>query len=74
MIPILAIVSGEAVISALIWLVCLGLIFFLLNWLIGYVALPEPFAKVAKVILAVAAVVVLINVILSIAGHPLVRW
>lgn len=74
LIPILGLISGEGVISALVWLICIGLIFWLLFWLIGYVGLPEPFAKVAKVILAVASVLVLINVILSIAGHPIVRW
>lgn len=74
MIPILAAVSGQAVVSALIWLVCIGLVFWLLNWLISYVALPEPFAKVAKVLLAVSAVIVLINVIMSLAGQPLFRW
>jgi hypothetical protein len=67
-------IDGSSIIGALIWLVCLGLIFWLLFWLINYVALPEPFAKVAKVILALAAVVLLINVILTIAGHPLIAW
>lgn len=70
----LALISGEGVINTLVWLVCVGLVFGLLWWLIDYVALPEPFAKVARVILAVAAVIVLINVLLSLAGHPIVRW
>ncbi len=67
-------IDGASIIGALIWLVCLGLIFWLLYWLIAYIALPEPFAKVARVILALAAVIVLINVILTIAGHPLIIW
>lgn len=68
------VVSGEGIVSALIWLVCMGLVFWLLFWLITYVALPEPFAKVAKVILAVAAVVFLINILMGLAGHPLIIW
>lgn len=74
MIPILAAISGDSIVSALIQLVCLGLVFWLLSFLIGYVNLQEPFNRVAKVILMVAAVIVLINCIMSIGGHPLWRW
>jgi hypothetical protein len=69
-----AVVSGESIIQALVYLVCIGLVFWLLWWLIQYIALPEPFAKVARVILALAAVIILINILLSIAGHPIIRW
>ena len=61
-------------VSAIIWVIVLGIVFWLLWWLVNYVGLPEPFAKVARVILAVAAVIVLINCLLTLAGHPLVRW
>jgi hypothetical protein len=70
----LAQMSGEVVVHTLLYLICIGIVFWLLWWLLSYIALPEPFAKVARVILAVAAVVVLINIVLSLAGHPLVRW
>lgn len=71
---LLAQISGSAVVSALIWIIVLGIVFWLLWWLVSYVGLPEPFNKVARVILAVAAVIVLINCLLSLAGHPLVHW
>lgn len=70
----LAVVSGPAVIHTLIWLIVVGLIFWLLLWLISYAGLPEPFAKVARVILAVAAVILIINVLLGLAGSPLIAW
>jgi hypothetical protein len=70
----LALISGHAVIQAIIYLICFGLIFWLLWWLIDYVKLPEPFQKVARVVLAVAAVIVIINVLLTLAGHPLIHW
>jgi len=70
----LAAISGEALIQAVIWIVIAGVIWWLLNWLIGYAGIPEPFAKVARVILAVVAVLILINALLSLAGHPLVAW
>ncbi len=51
-----------------------GLIFGLLWWLIGYCGLPEPFNKVARVLIAVVAVVFLIMVLLSVVnGQPVFR-
>jgi len=70
----LGVLSGEALLTSLVWIVVLGVVFWLLLWLIGYVGLPEPFQKVAKVVLAVAAVVILINILLGWAGHPFISW
>jgi len=42
-----------------------------LLWLVGYVGLPEPFAKVAKIIIMVVGVIILINVLLGLAGTPM---
>lgn len=54
-------------ISVIIW----GLIFWLLWWLIGQIGLPEPFNKVAIVILAIAAVIVVIGLLTgSVAPFP----
>lgn len=74
MMTMLAIISGQAVVEALIYLVVFGLIFWLLWWFLGYIGLPEPFAKVANVLLALGAVVVLINVLLSIVGRGFIQW
>lgn len=73
-VPLLAVLSGEAVVNAIIYIIVFGLIFWLLHWLLSYVAIPDPFAKVAKVVLAVAAVIILINCLLMLAGRPLFRW
>lgn len=70
----LAVISGNAVIEALIWVIAIGLICWLVWWLISFAGLPEPFNKVARVIVACVAVVFLINVILTLAGHPLIVW
>lgn len=74
MTTLFAAISGAGVINLLIWLIVIGLIFWLLNWLIGYVGLPDPFAKVARIILAVAAVILIINALLSLAGTPIIEW
>ena len=50
-------------ISILISLILWGLVFYVLNWALSYIALPEPFAKVAQVILVVAAVLVVLGLL-----------
>jgi hypothetical protein len=66
--------SLTAVVTILVYLIIAGLVFWLLWWLVGYVALPEPFNKVARVVLAIAAVLVIIGILLSlVSGVPLFR-
>lgn len=70
---ILAAISGSTLINAAIWVIVAGLIFWLLNWLISYVGIPEPFNKIAKVIIAIVAVVMLINALMTVAGRPFIN-
>ena len=74
--PVLAAttVSAQSLVASLVWFIVIALIFWLLFWLISYVGLPEPFAKVAKVILAVVAVLVIINFLLGFVGSPIVSF
>jgi len=58
----------SVLVHILIWIIIVGCIFGLLWWLIGYIGLPEPFNKIARVALAVIAVLLLINVLLGFAG------
>lgn len=74
MLMLLAAFSGQTIIQGLMTLIIVGLVFWLLWWLISYIALPEPFAKVARVILAAAAVFFLINFLLGLAGSPMIKW
>jgi len=67
-------ISGSAMLSLLITLVIGGLIFWLIWWFIGYVAIPEPFNKVARVLIGLFALIFLINILLGFTGHPLFRW
>ena len=70
----LAAISGNSLLTAVIWVIVAGVIFWLVNWLIEYVGIPEPFNKVAKVIVAVVAVVLLINALLVVAGRPFINF
>ena len=57
--------------SILVTLVVAGLVFYLLFWFIGYVGLPAPFDKVARVVLALFAVIFLLSLLIGGAGmHP----
>ena len=71
---VFAAISGETLVHTVIWVIVVGVIFGLLWWLINYVGLPEPFAKVARVILAILAVLVLIDALLRLTGNPIIRW
>lgn len=74
LIPVLGAISGQALLSLVIQLVVAGLIFYLLLWLIGFVGLPDPFARVSKVILAVVAVVWICNLLLGLSGNAFITW
>lgn len=63
----------DALISLVVYLIVIGLVLWLLWWLIDYCGLPEPFNKVARVVLAVVSVLLLIGVLLSFVGHPILR-
>lgn len=67
-------ISLSGAVSVVIYLVVAGLVFGLLWWLIGYAAIPEPFNKLARVALAVLAVLVCIGLLLSlVGGQPVFR-
>ena len=69
-----AAVSGEGLLSLLVTLIIVGLICYLLWWFVGYIGLPAPFDKVARVIVALIALIFLLNVLLSMMGTPFIRW
>lgn len=60
--------SLQKLVRTIVYLVVAGLIFYLLYWLVHFIGLPAPFAKVADVVLAIFAVLVIIGVLLDLAG------
>ena len=60
----------------LIQIIVVGLVCYLLFWLIGYIGLPAPFDKVARVVIAIVAVIFLLNIVMGLdGGHALnFRW
>lgn len=74
MIPLIAAISGSGLISLLINLLIIGLIGWLLFWLVNFINPPEPFKKILLCILAIAFVVLLINALLSLGGGGFIQW
>ena len=68
-------ISLQGLVSFVLYIIVAGLIFWLLNFLIDKLSLGEPFTKVAKVVLLVAAVFVVIYALLGLVGGapPLFR-
>lgn len=61
-------ISLSAVVTLFVYLIVAGLIFWLLWWVLGVINPPEPFRKVATVVLAVGDVLVVIYALLSFTG------
>lgn len=68
----LAALSLGGLVPFLVELIVVGLIVWLLWWLIGYIGLPEPFNKVARVVIAVIAVLWVINALLGLSGNSFI--
>ena len=66
-------ITGSALLTLLVTIVIAGLIFGLLWWFIGVCALPAPFDKVARILVALVAVIFLINLLMGLSGAPLLR-
>lgn len=70
-----AAVSGSSLVSLLITVIVVGVICWLLWWLVSYIGLPAPFDKVCRVIIALVAVIFLINAILQVTGQGgFIKW
>ena len=65
-------ISLAGLVHAIVLLIVAGLIFRLLYWLVNYVGLPQPFDKVCRIILAIAAVIVVCGILLSLAGYNVI--
>lgn len=72
--PVIAQISGHSLLAAFIWLLIAGVIYWVLSWGLAEIGLPEPFQKIARVVLVLVVVVLLVNALLAVAGHPLIVW
>ena len=71
---LLAVISGQSLVWVVVQIVIAAVIFWILNWGIAQIGVPEPFNKVLKVILVLLVCLFLINALMAIAGRPLISW
>lgn len=74
LVPMLAAISGDTLIQALIWLVIAGIIIWILWWALNTINPPEPFKKVGTVVIVLITVIILINILLSLVGKPIFKF
>jgi hypothetical protein len=60
-------------IGLLVTVILLGLVFYVLWWLLSVIGLPAPFNKVAQVLIALVAVVLLLGLLFGGVSVPVLR-
>ena len=58
------------IVSLLVNLVVWGIVLYVLWWALGKIGLPEPFGKVATVVLVLLSVVILLSLLFGGAAVP----
>lgn len=71
---ILAAISGDSLLWAIIQIVIAAVIYFVITWGLGKIGVPEPFNKVIMVLLVLMVCLFLINALLTVGGHPLITF
>jgi len=57
-----------SLIMLIVYIIVVGLVFWLLNYLVDNVPMDEPFRRIAKIALMVVGVLILILILLQFAG------
>jgi hypothetical protein len=67
------VMSGGTILQAIVWFVVAALIYFLIKWALTEIGLPEPFARIAHVLLILVVLILCINALLMLVGSPFIR-
>ena len=70
----LAQISGDLMVHALFLLLIFGVILAMFWVFVCWWNPPEPWKKMFLVILALCGLILVVNCLLTLAGHPLIRW
>lgn len=67
--------SMSFLLSLFVTIVIAGLVFWLLWWFIDFVGLPEPFNKVARVLIGLFAIIFVLSLLIAGPSHPILgNW
>lgn len=69
---LIAALSISGLLPLLIEVIIVAVVCWLIWWLIGYIGLPQPFDRVLRIIVAIVAVVYLVNLLLGLGGHAFI--
>lgn len=67
----IAAITGASLLTVLVWLVIAAVVYYVVSWGLSKAALPEPFGKVANIILILVVVILIVNALLMLVGRPL---
>lgn len=56
---------ASSLITLVIYIIIIGLVFWVLWWALDAIGIPEPFNKVIRVVLILAAVLIMLNFLLG---------
>lgn len=70
----IAAIAASGLLGLLIQLVVAGLIFYLIVWFVNWLALPAPFGKILQALVGLAAIVFLVNLLMSVGGRGFIVW
>lgn len=61
-----------SLLGLLLYIVICAVVVYVLKWGADYIGLPEPFNKVARVVIVVVVVVLVLNILFVLGGRPLI--
>ena len=61
----------QILLQSILWLVIIGIIYVVVNWGIARMGLPDLINKVINWMMVATVIVLVVNIILTIVGHPL---
>jgi hypothetical protein len=74
MMIVAATISIQAMMQILFTLVIVALIFYVFWWFLGKANLVEPYATVARVLLALFALIIIVSILLGLIGEPIIQF
>lgn len=72
--PTLSVITGDSLVSLLVWLIVFGLIAYILWWAISKIPMVEPVKTIVTAIFALIVAIVLINLLLGLVDHQFIKF
>lgn len=67
-------ITGTFLLTLLVWILIIAAIASALVWVVAYVSPQPPFDKIARLVVGIIVIVMVIELVSSMAGHPFIPW